>query len=459
MIRRIFIAFIAVVFLAGAAAAQTKKDRDAAKKLIEQADKAYSAKNYREAADKYGQALALVMTNASGHFRKGLSHYQLGENEPAISELTTALTQGYKPSLEVYKVRYYLYGKTKNYDAALADINSVLAVEPKNAVMLKAAGEINLERGNYSASLPFLERALAADPKDGDAYYYVARARSGMGEVKAQVDAGEKAISNGTRMVGETYFLLGDGYQRSRNVDGAIAAYQKAISAKPDNYRAYRSLSEVFRSENRFDEAAATTKEGLKRFPNDADMYTDLSWYLSLGGKPDEAIAAAKSAITLQPNGSLGYTDLCRAYNDAKSYDLAIAACNNALRLKPNDGETYFYLARSYDLKSAERSTEAPKYYRLAIPGLVEYTSKNPAYSDGWYLLGNAYFADSQWEKAIAAYRKCLELSPRYSKARYNLGITYLRTKNRTGALEQYNSLLVIDKTLAALLKTELEKK
>jgi len=39
------------------------------------------------------------------------------------------------------------------------------------------------------------------------------------------------------------------------------------------------------------------------------------------------------------------------------------------------------------------------------------------------------------------------------------LGITYLRAKNRTGALEQYNSLLVIDKTLAGVLKTELDKK
>jgi len=457
--RSISILIFACLLITGALA-QSKKDRDAAKKFFAEGESAFSAKNYRGAADKYAQSLALVTTNPGAHFKKGAAHFQLNETDAAINEFTIALTQGYKPAMDVYKFRSYAYVQAKNYDAALVDIGKVLAAEPKNAAVLKSAGEINITRGVYSAALPFLQRAVEIDPKDGDAYYDIAQAYRGLGDTKGQVAAGEKAIANGTRFVGDTYFILGDGYQKIRNVDAAIIAYQKAISAKPDNYLSYRSLSEVFRSENRFDEAAATTKQGLTRFPNDADMYTDLSWYYSLGGKPDQAVTAARSAITLAPKQSLGYTNLCRAYNDSKKYDEAITACNMALKLAPDDGETYFYLARAYDLKSNEkRSPEATKYYRLAVPGLVDYTRKNPAYSDGWYLLGNAYFADDQWAKAIEAYKQCLELSPRYSKARYNLGITYLRNKNRTGALEQYNSLLVIDKALAAILKTEIDRK
>jgi len=92
------------------------------------------------------------------------------------------------------------------------------------------------------------------------------------------------------------------------------------------------------------------------------------------------------------------------------------------------------------------------------VTGLLDYTTKNPAYSDGWYLLGNAYFADRQFEKAIAAYLKCLSLSPKFTRAMANLGICYTRVKNKAAATEQYNKLLQADPTLAARVKAELDR-
>ena len=83
---------------------------------------------------------------------------------------------------------------------------------------------------------------------------------------------------------------------------------------------------------------------------------------------------------------------------------------------------------------------------------------KNPDSAENFYLLGNAYFADNQREKAIEAYEKCLELSPRFVKARYNYAITQLRQKNKTAAMEQYNRLLEMDPELAGKLKVEIDK-
>ncbi len=74
-------------------------------------------------------------------------------------------------------------------------------------------------------------------------------------------------------------------------------------------------------------------------------------------------------------------------------------------------------------------------------------------------LLGNAYFADNQFEKAVGAYPK----SPRSEsevclKARFNLGIVHTRKKNRTAAIEQYSRILAADANLAARLKAEIDK-
>ncbi|HEY2865598.1 MAG TPA: tetratricopeptide repeat protein, partial [Pyrinomonadaceae bacterium] len=96
--------------------------------------------------------------------------------------------------------------------------------------------------------------------------------------------------------------------------------------------------------------------------------------------------------------------------------------------------------------------------YRKSVKGLEKFVADNPDYSDGFYLLGNAYYTVNQGDDAIEAYKKCLVLSPRFARARYNLGIVYVAKKNKAAALEQYNSLLPLEATLAANLKTEIDK-
>lgn len=434
---------------------QSKKEKDRAKKLQQEADKAYNVKNYRAAADTYGQSLALVPKNATGHYYKGMSHLNLNEKDAALNEFAIALTQGYKP-IEIYRARAYANFAAKDYNAAIEDVNRALALMPQDLLLLKSAGEINMLRKDYPAALDALKRASTAAPADGDVYFHMAQVYFGQNNTQLQLEMADKALKNGTRFVGDAHYILADANQKLRNTPAAIVNYQKAINAKPDNYIAYRSLSEAFRTEGRYEDAISTSKLGLKAFPNDGYLWTDLSWYYSLAGRADDAVTAARSAITILPGEYMGYTNLCRAYNDSKKYDDAIRECNNALRLKPGDGETYFYLARAYDFKG--RTADATKYYRSAVSGLGAYTKQNPGYSDGWYLLGNAYFADNQFDKAVEAYQQCLKLSPRFAKARFNLAQVHIRKKNKVGALEQYNSLLAMDAALAALLKPQIDR-
>jgi superkiller protein 3 len=317
-------------------------------------------------------------------------------------------------------------------------------------------GEIYLARNALTEALDAFKRASVAAPNDADIFYNMARVYVTRGDAREQGIAAEAALKKGTRFPGESHYLLGDAYRKQSNAAGAIAAYQKAISSKPDIYDAYRNLADVYRSENRYDDAIKVSKQGLLAFPRDGNIYTDLSWYYSLAGRPEDAVQAAKAAITFLPAQYMGYTNLCRAYNETKEYNLAVIACNSALRINPGDGETYFYLARAYDF--LKKPADATKYYSQAVTGLVEFTKNNPAYSDGWYLLGNALFADNQRDKAIDAYRQCLVLSPKFSKARYNLGIIYTRKKNRPAAQEQYDALVPLDPKLAEALKAEIDK-
>lgn len=449
-----------VTILAGLAFSQpgpSKKDIKKAGQLADQGQRSFGQKNYRDAIDKYAQAIVLVPTNPKAHFWKGYSHFNLQEYGQAITEFTSAIDQGYAPVVDAYKVRGYTYYISKNYDAALSDIKRGLQIDPNNTEMLRWFGEISYAKGDYSSALAAFQKVLIQAPNDAQLYYSIAQCQYRLGNTDGQASAAEEAVKRNTLYLGEANFLLADAYQKQKKNDLAIAAYLKCLDQKPDIYQAYIQLAELYRAQSRFNEAIDISKRGLRAFPSNGNIYTNISWYYSLAGRNDEAVQAAQAGVQLLPNQSLPLTNLCRALNDTNQVQLAMNACNNALRLSPDDGETLFYLGRSYDLSG--KKAEAARYYDRAVTGLETYTKNNPEYSDGYYLLGNAYYYDDQIDKAVSAYEKCLQMSPRFARARYNLGITYaVLKKNKSLATEQYNSLLALDASLAAKLKTEIDK-
>ena len=197
-------------------------------------------------------------------------------------------------------------------------------------------------------------------------------------------------------------------------------------------------------------------EKGIKEFPTNGLLYGNLSWYHSLAGEHPKAVAAGQQAIKFAPDEYMGYTNLCRAYNDMKLFQQAINTCTTALKLKPGDGETNFYIGWAYD--KLKQPNVAGPFFKKAVTGLLQFTRENPGYSDGFYLLGNAYFASGNDNGAIEAYKKTIELSPRYARARYNLGVIYFITGKKSLAEEQYNALKEIDTKAAADLLAVMKK-
>jgi tetratricopeptide (TPR) repeat protein len=443
--------FLLTICFSISAAAQPKLRE--ARNLVEQGDKAYREKNYREAADQYAKAIVLVPNSPEVHFKKGYAHFYLNEYDPALSEFGIALTQGANP-LGVYRVRSEVYLDQKNYAAAVADIEKGLTLAPGDSNLLKKLGETHLAQAQYPAALDAFKKAAAIDPRDGDLDYNIARVQFEIGDAPAQETAARTSVDHGTRFMGDAYRLLGDACEKQKKIECAIDSYEKSLNAKPDQYAVYVTLADIYRNENRFTDAINITKRAMSNSKNDemlGNLYSNISWYYSLAERSKEAIAAAQSGIRLLPKQALAYTNLCRAYNDTKQYPEAITACNGALLLSPKDGETLYYLGRAYD--NTGKKAEAKKYYNQSVGGLIEFTKNNPTYSDGFYLLGNAYSSTEQFDKALESYKKCLELSPKFVWARHNIGSIYVFLKNKAGAMEQYDALREINPTVAEQLK------
>lgn len=447
---------IAMAAICLPAAAQNKRERERARQLAVQADRAYRDKNYREAADKYAEVIAILPNNPNAHYAKGSAHVDLKEYDTALNEFTLAMNKGFRPLLAIYKIRAFVYNEQKNFDAAAAELEKALGVAPKDLQILKDLGGVQINRQAYQQALDILGRAARMAPQDADVDYNIARVHNARGDFGNQRTAAESALAKGTRFPGEAYYLLGDACRKQNDTPCAIEAFQKSANAKPDNLQTYRTLAEIFQDENRFPDAINILKQGLIAFPANGYLYTDLSRYYSFDDRPNEAIQAAKSGIQILPNQSAAYTNLCRAYNETKQYDLAVKECNTALRLKPDDGETNLYLGNAN--VNQGRSVEANKLYAQAVKGLEKLTAMSPKLSENWYLLGNAYFADRQTDKSIEAYTRCLSISPKFLRARFNLGIAQTVKKNRAAAMEQYQLILSVDTDLAARLKAYIDR-
>jgi tetratricopeptide (TPR) repeat protein len=437
--------------------AQRKKDIEKARKLAKQGDQLFNKKDYRNAANKYGEAIAVLPNFPAAYFWKGYSHYYLNEYDQAINNFNQAETQGFDKPVEIYKVRWYLNYQAKNYDAALTDVQEALKLDPNNIAYNLAVGDIYRLKDSCREAMPYYKKVSELDLNNSDVNYYLAVCHAKQGETVEQGIAALEALKRKTQFVGESSFYAADSLYKQKKYDEAVEFYQRSIDLKPDNYASYNALSDIYRNRNEFDKAIAVTRKGLENFPKDSNLYTSLAWYYSLADRPQDAIVAARSAINLAPDQYMGYTNLCRAYNDAKEYQMAITTCNSALRLNPGDGETLYYLGRAHEfLKQTDRAADA---YKKAVDGLIKFTRETPDYSDGFYLLGNAYFALGKDDEAISAYNKCLQIAPRFARARYTLGLTYLiGKKDKVKAREQYNILRGVDNNLAEKLRQEIEK-
>lgn len=455
--RKIYLGFATIIFLFSisfvcsvpAQAQPTKNQVQRARKLAGEGDNFFRQKNYKLAIDRYQKASLLVPNYPAIYYFKGYAHYNLQEYDLAIEALTKAREQGYS-AIEVYKVRWYLYYLTKDFDNALKDAEEVVKVEPNNSNLLIAMGDIYRDKNMNKEAIDAYERAALLVPNNGDLQYFIAFTHAKLGDTTQQGVSALKAVQKGTRYLGDSWFLVGFAFQSEKKFAEAADAYERAISAKPELVASYSNLSQIYQSLNRYNDAITMVKKGIEFSPRDGNLYITLTWLLSLTDRHVEAIGAGKKAVELAPDQYMGFTNLCRAYSDIKEYDLAIQACNTALKLKPNDGETNYYIGRIFFLQ--KKPDVAATYYKKAVTGLITFTKENPDYADGYYLLGNAYLANSQVSNAILAYKKCLELNPNFAKVLYNLGYSYILNNDKVSAKEQYDLLLKLDKNSAAQL-------
>ncbi len=96
--------------------------------------------------------------------------------------------------------------------------------------------------------------------------------------------------------------------------------------------------------------------------------------------------------------------------------------------------------------RPASSPVQAPDPGRAdRIVALETETRTNPANPESWIELGNLYFDADQYQKAIDAYRKSLDINPNNPNVWTDLGVMYRRNGNPQMAIESFDRAIELD--------------
>ena len=218
--------------------------------------------------------------------------------------------------------------------------------------------------------------------------------------------------------------LLGVIAYQTRDYDIAADLVGKAIAVRPGAAIFHNDLGLTLKALGNLEGAQAAYGKALALNPDYAEAHNNLGIVLKVQGKPDEAIAAHHRALALKPGYVSAHSNLGTALREQGRLEEAEAAYRRVIDLKPDDAGAHNNLGVS--LRDQGKAQEAIAAYRAAL-------SLKPDYAEAFSNLGNALKDQGQLDAAVTAYQRALALKPDHANAHNNLG-TALKAQGRPDA-------------------------
>ncbi len=198
-------------------------------------------------------------------------------------------------------------------------------------------------RGRNDKTIDALNKVAELDPAASAPSVRLVRAYLRQGDVDQALRMAERATRQAPGRV-ELWILLGEMYHQAKRHDDAVAAFNKAISLRPDDILGYGALVELQESTNDLVAALEIYQKMIERNPGSAALYYQLGLNLARIKDTEGGIAAFRKVLELEPRVARARFMLALLLFESNNNAEAAAQFRHYLDERPGELSTLEYI-------------------------------------------------------------------------------------------------------------------
>jgi tetratricopeptide (TPR) repeat protein/formylglycine-generating enzyme required for sulfatase activity len=335
---------------------------------------------------------------------------------------------------------YYFKGDN---DRAISDLSKAIEANPKDANHYYYRAATFAKKGDHDRAIVDLSQAIEINPKFAEAYGLRAQYFDSKGERERSISdytEGIRLAPNDARY----YNNRGNLHKNKGDNDRALADYNKAIEINPKNASYYYLRSDVYKAKGDLEHAIADYTSAIELDPKNPGAYFERGRAYQNKGDNERAIADFSKVIELNAKHAPAHNHRGVAYRNKGDRDRAIADHSKSIELDPKSA--LYYNNRGYTYFGKGDRDRAIADYGKAI-------ELNPKYADAYFNRGIALNAKGDKDRAIADFSKTIEFDPKNVSAYANRGKAYAANADRDRAVSDMSKVIELDaKNVAAYL-------
>ena len=188
-----------------------------------------------------------------------------------------------------------------------------------------------IQKQDYAGAKKVLGDAVAKDPKDPQAVFYLGVALDGLGDTPGAVAQYKKALELDPKLVEAAVNLSGAQYEQ-KDAAGALATAEQGLKANPKSPELLvnRALSQEALGKK--DEAMVAYGAATKAKPDDPQLRITYAEYLAAAGKRDDALTELRAVQNVEDPTLLAALGV--RFGRLKAFPDCVAALDKAIKLK-----------------------------------------------------------------------------------------------------------------------------
>jgi tetratricopeptide (TPR) repeat protein len=378
---------------------------------------------------------------------------------------------------EAVRAIYEYYDKTENIQGAAEYLEKLLLLEPdkklENTLKLLTLYTSLFAYSSYSDSKPqkddkieeLLQSSLKIWPHETRLLVKGISFFMQKADYKQALDL-LKALPAREQQARALEFALC--YEKAGNLEESFNLYRKAVDTE-FTVIAVLGASRTGRRLKALNTVENILNKALEKF-DDKELLLEYARFLNDSGKPDRAGEYLESKKAIMPGYAPYWAVLGEVLVKLNNTKNALTAYEKAIDLSPDEPDYLLsgakiaaglsnysqavdllkrFLAHNPDHEEAE-TLLATAYLRSGKPDLAKKHFKNIAgrHPENFLArenLGNLYFNEQDYAKAIAFYLRALEISPKRSAAVFKLASAYKNNSNTEKAIKYFRLLLKME--------------